>query len=253
LLWYAGFEELKEIRTRLWLIVIGLALLVGAVVWYTSADTSCSRLREAMYNPSACYKTLQVTYVDRTDSPTAYGTLEIIRQPGVGAWARHLRTDGSVYVLRTDGEVYTQTEGVGPVNLVFQQRPSGRVLLGLSLDRLKRLFSGPPAGRPAYLEDREQLPLGIPYELTFPSSFVTNIYDQSKVDDLGEEVMLGRRTEKLVVTNKYHEVYTWNVDKETGVILRHELRIRGGPPFLLEATRFVVNEPVDSRLFAVPH
>lgn len=237
---------------RKWLWIAGLVSAVALVGAYLAwGHRPCRSLRDAMYNAAACYTTLQVTYVDKTpNAGTPFGTVEIIRQPGMGAWARHYQADGPVVEYRTDGTIYEVWQG-GRRTGAMPQSPPRRGLFGNSLDDLKRLFIGPPGSRQAYLTDPEELPLGLIYSMTFPSSFVTEIYDKSTVTDLGPEPMLGRDTEKLVVANKYSEVYTVNVDRQTGVILRWDLRIQGGPPVIWEATRVVVDQAVDTSLFQV--
>lgn len=91
---------------------------------------------------------------------------------------------------------------------------------------VQRLFKGgPPPSQ--YLEDPYGLPLGLAYAQTFPSAFVTEIYDTSPVKHLGQEMILGRVTERLEITNKHNETYLVNVDKETGILLRQETVIDG--------------------------
>lgn len=231
-----------------WLLV---ALLLAGLsgTWYGLTRPSCRNLRDAMYNTARCYKTVHITYEDKQPLSQEYGLRqEIIKQPGKGAWAREYPVGRPIREFRTDGRFYEElTPGAPPFRseqLWHHRRP-----LMVELKELWLRIQGKAPPRSGYLVDREQLPLGMIYSLTFPGSYVTEVYDKSTVESLGQERFLGRLTEKIRVTNKYDEVQVLNVDKESGIILKWDMTIQGKPYSIWEATSVRLNEPVDPALF----
>lgn len=238
-------------------IVVAIAL----VAWTASTPANGSKsLRDTMLNAVDHYSSVKAHYVHHFLGAAAGGTpqpltVDILRQPGVGAAATLTRADGVVVDYVTDGKQMVEHDrSVDEYTLTSVAQSSVRQQALSIWQRFRMLFRKGKDAAPSVRLRREvtELPLGWAGTALFPQEWVLGTYDVAKVVDRGQQEMLSRSTQRLEVIAPNGRTFVVYVDKATGVLLRIEMSENGQVTDLVEATSFKVNVPVDRAKFAIP-
>lgn len=244
------------------LVTVGavIAVIMAMLAWNSVTTVRQSKsLRDTMLNAVDHYASIDARYDHRLlatpDSPEQLLTVDIVREPGVGAVATLTRFDGRVIEFVTNGRQTVERDvkldeytvwGVAPPAM-----PERRLFFWDKL--LIRVRKGKDAANLVILRrEVTELPLGWVSTALWPQEWVLGTYDSSRVTRVGEEMLLGRLTTRLEVVASNGRSFTVNADRETGVLLRMEILAEGKVQEVLQATRFKVNEPVDRTRFTLP-
>lgn len=241
---------------------VGLAVVSAVVVftWNLSITAQESRsLRDTMLHAVDHYASIDARYEHRfmatTDSPEQRLTVEVVRQPGIGAAATLTRVDGRVITFVADGkQVVEHDVGMDEYTVWGIDRPVRQQEAFSFWDRLRtRLRKGKDAANLAALQrEATELPLGWVSTAIFPQEWILGTYDVSQVIPRGAQEVLGRPTTRLEVVAPNGRTFVVNVDNQTGVLLRTEILVANKVAEVIQATRFRVNEPVDRTRFTLP-
>lgn len=252
--------EVLAVNRAAALFIVGAILIASLAIFFGNSVARRTDVRDRMLNAIDHYSSLEATYLHRllatTDDQERQLTVDILRNPGVGAQATLTRADGGVVTYVTDGSRLVQHDLVrDEYTVAFIAKPAVPQRAFSAWDRLRILFKkGKDAANAIVLrQEVTELPLGWVSTALFPQEWVLGTYDVSQVIDQGQEELLGRMTHKLkVVAPDARRIFVVNVDQETGVLLRTEIIESGRVSDVIEATRFQVNRPIDQSRFAIP-